>query len=164
MFLRFSTAGSADEKGPLYSGDGGVMRCADGVVGNHTVKISRLQGETEGLRIGIRAWSPHLLELRKKSPGCAKAFSVPGTGLEPARPKAQPPEDCASTNFATRVGVKCPGRDSNPHALTDTWPSTMPVYQFQHLGGAKRRASVTPSFCDPSGTRTQDPLIKSEML
>ena len=29
---------------------------------------------------------------------------VPGTGLEPARPKAQPPEDCASTNFATRVG------------------------------------------------------------
>ena len=30
---------------------------------------------------------------------------VPGTGLEPARPKAQPPEDCASTNFATRVGV-----------------------------------------------------------
>ena len=28
---------------------------------------------------------------------------VPGAGLEPARPKAQPPEDCASTNFATRV-------------------------------------------------------------
>ena len=28
----------------------------------------------------------------------------------------------------------CPERDSNPHALTDTWPSTMPVYQFQHLG------------------------------
>ena len=80
------------------------MRCADGVVGNHTAKISRLQGEKEGLRIGIRAWSPHLLERRKKSPGCAKAFSVPGTGLEPARPKAQPPEDCASTNFATRVG------------------------------------------------------------
>ena len=62
---------------------------------------------------------------------------VPRAGLEPARPKAQPPEDCASTNFATRVGVKCPGRDSNPHALTDTWPSTMPVYQFQHLGGAR---------------------------
>ncbi len=123
LLLRFGTAGTADEKGPLYSSDGGVVRCADGVVGNHTVKISRLQGETEGLRIGIRAWSPHLLERRK--------------GLEPARPKAQPPEDCASTNFATRVGVKCPGRDSNPHALTDTWPSTMPVYQFQHLGGAK---------------------------
>ncbi len=22
----------------------------------------------------------------------------------------------------------------NPHALMDTWPSTMPVYQFQHPG------------------------------
>ncbi len=29
---------------------------------------------------------------------------------------------------------KCPGWESNPHALMDTWPSTMPVYQFQHLG------------------------------
>jgi hypothetical protein len=30
--------------------------------------------------------------------------------------------------------LKCPGRESNPHAQKDTWPSTMPVYQFQHLG------------------------------
>ena len=140
------------------------MRCANGVVCNHVSKIHSGGGESVQLRIGIRTWGLGLREQRKKSLGLAKAFSVPGTGLEPARPKAQPPEDCASTNFATRVGVKCPGRDSNPHALTDTWPSTMPVYQFQHLGGAKRRASVTPSFCDPSGTRTQDPLIKSEML
>ena len=140
------------------------MRCTDGVVCNHVSKIRSGGGESVQLRIGIRTWGLGLREQRKKSLGRAKAFSVPGTGLEPARPKAQPPEDCASTNFATRVGVKCPGRDSNPHALTDTWPSTMPVYQFQHLGGAKRRASVTPSFCDPSGTRTQDPLIKSEML
>jgi hypothetical protein len=29
---------------------------------------------------------------------------------------------------------KCPKRDSNPHAHKDTWPSTMPVYQFQHSG------------------------------
>ena len=100
-------------------------------------KIRPGGGDSVQLRIGIRTWGLGLREQRKKSPGCAKAFSVPGTGLEPARPKAQPPEDCASTNFATRVGVKCPGRDSNPHALTDTWPSTMPVYQFQHLGGAK---------------------------
>ena len=28
----------------------------------------------------------------------------------------------------------CRGRDSNPHARTDTTPSTLPVYQFQHLG------------------------------
>ena len=27
-----------------------------------------------------------------------------------------------------------PERDLNPHALMDTWPSTMPVYQFQHPG------------------------------
>ncbi len=26
------------------------------------------------------------------------------------------------------------GWESNPHVLRDTWPSTMPVYQFQHLG------------------------------
>ena len=44
-----------------------------------------------------------------KSPGKTKAF-VPGTGFEPARPKAQPSEDCASTNFATRVG----GGESDP--------------------------------------------------
>ena len=36
-----------------------------------------------------------------------------------------------------RLSLQCPGWDSNPHALTDTWPSTMPVYQFQHLGGAR---------------------------
>ncbi len=24
--------------------------------------------------------------------------------------------------------------ESNPHIHKDTWPSTMPVYQFQHLG------------------------------
>ena len=71
---------------------------------------------------------------------------VPGTGFEPARPKAQPSEDCASTNFATRVGEKCPERDSNPHALTDTWPSTLPVYQFQHLGSAIKRVPMTPFF------------------
>ena len=29
---------------------------------------------------------------------------------------------------------KCPEQESNLHALTDTWPSTMPVYQFQHPG------------------------------
>ena len=28
----------------------------------------------------------------------------------------------------------CRGRDSNPHAHKDTTPSTLPVYQFQHLG------------------------------
>jgi hypothetical protein len=36
---------------------------------------------------------------------------------------------------ASSLFVWCPERDSNPHTLTDTWPSTMPVYQFQHPGG-----------------------------
>ena len=34
----------------------------------------------------------------------------------------------------TPRGLLCPGWESNPYALMDTWPSTMPVYQFQHLG------------------------------
>ena len=35
-----------------------------------------------------------------------KAFNVPGTGFEPAHLAAPPPEDGASTNFATRAGVQ----------------------------------------------------------
>jgi hypothetical protein len=27
--------------------------------------------------------------------------------------------------------------ESNPHVHKNTWPSTMPVYQFQHLGKIK---------------------------
>ncbi len=34
----------------------------------------------------------------------------------------------------SQTDLLCPRRESNPHALMDTWPSTMPVYQFQHLG------------------------------
>ena len=88
----------------------------------------------------------HVLSVSTSSRRPRRRKHVPGTGVEPARPKAQPSEDCASTNFATRVGAKCPERDSNPHALTDTWPSTMPVYQFQHLGSALKRVPLTPSF------------------
>ncbi len=32
-----------------------------------------------------------------------KTFNVPGTGFEPAHLAAPPPEDGASTNFATRA-------------------------------------------------------------
>ena len=54
----------------------------------------------------------------------------------------------------------------------DTWPSTMPVYQFQHLGVNERsvnqkvehNASTFCSGCDLAGARTQDPLLKREML
>ena len=48
----------------------------------------------------------------KKPQHEAGAVFVPRTGLEPARPKAQPPEDCASTNFATWVNVGAKGRES----------------------------------------------------
>ena len=51
---------------------------------------------------------------------------------EALRPKCEEPRITAALHLCW-----CPGRDSNPHALKDTWPSTMPVYQFQHLGGAK---------------------------
>ena len=46
--------------------------------------------------------------------------------------------------FASSIGINfssysflvkwCPERESNPHAPKNTWPSTMPVYQFQHPG------------------------------
>lgn len=58
----------------------------------------------------------------------------------------------------SQTDLLCPRRESNPHALMDTWPSTMPVYQFQHLGSKKKKN------CDLAGARTQDPLLKREML
>ena len=38
----------------------------------------------------------------------------------------------------SRIQLWCRGRDSNPHALTSTAPSTLLVYQFQHLGSGTR--------------------------
>ena len=145
LLPRLRTAWSADQKRSLnrfqVSCQGGA---SDEVFGHHSSKIRWERSEKRKMSEERSRSHANNRKAHKKSLGLPKAFIVPGTGLEPARPKAQPPEDCASTNFATRVGVKCPGRDSNPHALTDTWPSTMPVYQFQHLGGAQRRASKTP--------------------
>jgi hypothetical protein len=165
LLTRLCTARTADEERSLNRFQVSCQSGAsDEVFGHHNSKIRWEKSEMPPLNEERSRSLANKRKVHKKSLGLPKAFIVPGTGLEPARPKAQPPEDCASTNFATRVGVKCPERDSNPHALTDTWPSTMPVYQFQHLGGAKRRAQRHPLSCDPSGTRTQDPLIKSEML
>jgi hypothetical protein len=60
----------------------------------------------------------------------------------------------------------CPERDSNPHDLKVTAPSRLHVYQFHHLGRNKKRpARSRPfDFCDLAGVRTQDPLLKREML
>ena len=49
---------------------------------------------------------------KKRGPIKEPLLFVPRAGLEPARPKAQPPEDCASTNFATWVNVGIKGRES----------------------------------------------------
>ena len=104
-------------------------------------------------------------ERKKKALDYSKAFfSVPGTGVEPARPKAQPSEDCASTNFATRVdevpraGLE-PARPNGHMALNH---ACLPISAPGQC--IKKGALDTLFFCNPSGTRTQDPLIKSEML
>ena len=60
------------------------------------------------------------------------------------------PETSASTNSATWAifnellklsiqknkidNFQCPGQESNLHSLAGTWPSTMRVYHFRHLG------------------------------
>jgi hypothetical protein len=44
--------------------------------------------------------------LQNKNPQLSLRALVPGTGFEPAHLAAPPPEDGASTNFATRAGVK----------------------------------------------------------
>ena len=54
---------------------------------------------------------------KKTAPLVRSGMLVPRTGLEPARPKAQPPEDCASTNFATWVSG---GRKGNASELKST--------------------------------------------
>ena len=64
---------------------------------------------------------------------------------------------CFAFVFVPRAGVE-PARPNGHMALNH---ACLPI---SAPGRCKRRASVTPSFCDPSGTRTQDPLIKSEML
>ena len=72
---------------------------------------------------GSTAWTPCFstqnggFQAQKNPDACVEAFEVPRTGLEPARPKAQPPEDCASTNFATWVSG---GRKGNASELKST--------------------------------------------
>lgn len=67
----------------------------------HRIAQVRITGAARIVRCLMRMLKP-------KTRGYLSIASrfVPGAGLEPARPKAQPPEDCASTNFATRVELR----------------------------------------------------------
>ena len=56
-------------------------------------------------------------------------------GFEPIRLAAPPPQDGKSTSF-----------------------STWPLYK------QKKLSLVMLNFCDPAGIRTQDPIIKSDVL
>ncbi len=75
-------------------------------------------------------------------------FWVPGTGVEPARPRGHrslkparlpiPPSGLLQT-FSMTIkaavgGFLCPEQESNLHSVTGTWPSTMRVYHFRHPG------------------------------
>ena len=57
-----------------------------------------------------------------------------------------------------------------PHPKTDTGPSSQRVYQFRHVRinevckNKKSQAILLNFFCDRAGARTQDPLLKREML
>ena len=72
----------------------------------------------------------------KKAADVAALFNavVPRAGLEPARPNGH-----MALNHAC-LPISAPGQCN------------------------KKGANDTLLFCNPSGTRTQDPLIKSEML
>lgn len=61
------------------------------------------QGEADVLNLKRETPKTTTAAQKKEAP-IGASFLVPRAGLEPARPKAQPPEDCASTNFATWVG------------------------------------------------------------
>ena len=56
-----------------------------------------------------------------------------------------------------------------PHPNTNTGPSSQRVYQFRHVRlnlciKQKKVKRLNLTFCDRAGARTQDPLLKREML
>ena len=55
----------------------------------------------------------------------------------------------------------CRGRDSNPHALTSTAPSTLLVYQFQHLG---RCPHVAGSWQERRDSNPRPPVLETGAL
>src|SRR5688500_2056201 len=75
--------------------------------------------------------------------------------------------------FPRRVGLSlnlCGRRDLNPHGLAPTWPSTMPVYQFQHArkdvakAPAVSRSRADPILSDPiGGTHSFRPVLSASL-
>ena len=57
-----------------------------------------------------------------------------------------------------------PRWDSNPHALASTSPSSWQVYRFSTWPKIKKVEQNCSTFSDPTGARTQDPIIKSDVL
>ena len=67
-----------------------------------------------------------------------------------------------TTFFVTTMGVE-------PIRLVGTTPSRWRVYQFLHVANGSKIKKVKHKrtlnfFCDPAGIRTQDPIIKSDVL
>ena len=74
---------------------------------------------------------------------------------------------CEDRFILVIFSLLCPRLDSNQHVLTNTTPSRWRVYQFHHVGKALKNKKAEPekfNFSDLTGARTQDPLLKREML
>jgi hypothetical protein len=66
----------------------------------------RTNGENPVITLIVIAGAGFRCSKKKKvSTSADLSISVPGTGFEPAHLTAPPPEDGASTNFATRAGL-----------------------------------------------------------
>ncbi len=50
------------------------------------------------------------------------------------------------------------------HTSFNTTPSRWRVYQFLHMAIENEKAKLLFGFGDPAGARTQDPIIKSDVL
>ena len=108
------------------------------------------------------------------TPGCAAASPVWLPSSQPIHAEAppgpqkrKPPNHLDSAAFSLS---ECPGLDLNQHAIARTTPSRWRVYQFHHPGRAGgrsrdvRKNRARPRGGDSGWARTNDPLVKSQLL
>ena len=91
------------------------------------------------------------------TPPCSLLNHAPGGGRTPNLRIRSPtlyPVELRAQQPSPRDVHQCPGLDSNQHALSGTAPSTLPVYQFQHLGPRASAARATQSNNARRGSRT----------